>query len=44
MNRHPKCALASLNHACWDHRPNVSETFTTIAFDDSSLRWLEIST
>jgi hypothetical protein len=24
--------------------PDVSATFTTIAFDDSSLRWLEIST
>jgi hypothetical protein len=37
-------ALASLNHACQDHRPDVSATFTTIAFDDSSLRWLEINT
>jgi hypothetical protein len=30
----------------WHHSPQsyVSATFTTIAFDDSSLRWLEIST
>ena len=37
-------ALASLDHACRDHRPGVSATLTTIAFDNSSLRWLEIST
>ena len=24
--------------------PDFSATFTTVAFDDSSLRWLEIST
>jgi hypothetical protein len=36
-------ALASLDLACRDHRPDVSATFTTIAFDDSSLRWLGIS-
>jgi len=41
---HRSLALASLNHACQDHRPDVSATFTTIAFDDSSLRWLEINT
>jgi len=35
-------ALASLNHACRDHRPDVSATLTTIAFDHSSLRWLGI--
>ncbi len=29
-------ALASLNLACRDHRPDVSTTLTTIAFDDSS--------
>jgi hypothetical protein len=37
-------ALASPNLACWDHVPTFSATFTTIAFDDSSLRWLEINT
>jgi hypothetical protein len=37
-------ALASLNHACRDHRPDVSATLTTMAFDHSSLRWLEINT
>ena len=37
-------ALASLDLACRDHRPDFSATFTTIAFDDSSLRWLEINT
>jgi hypothetical protein len=36
-------ALASLDLACRDHCPDVSATFTTIAFDDSSLRWLGIS-
>jgi hypothetical protein len=30
-------ALASLDRACRDHCPDVSATFTTIAFDDSSL-------
>src|SRR5262249_12721990 len=28
---------------CRDHRPDFSATFTTIAFDDSSLQWLGIS-
>jgi hypothetical protein len=37
-------ALASLNRACQNLCPDFSATFTTIAFDDSSLRWLEIST
>jgi hypothetical protein len=36
-------ALASLDLACRDHRPDFSATFTTIAFDDSSLQWLGIS-
>jgi hypothetical protein len=36
-------SLASLDLACRDHCPDVSATFTTIAFDDSSLRWLGIS-
>ena len=36
-------ALASLNRACRDHRPGVSATLTTTAFDRSSLRWLGIS-
>jgi hypothetical protein len=36
-------ALASLNRACRDHRPGVSATLTTMAFDQSSLRWLGIS-
>jgi hypothetical protein len=36
-------ALASLNHACRDHRPDVSATLTTMAFHHSSLRWLGIS-
>jgi hypothetical protein len=37
-------AFASLNHACRNLVPAFSATFTTIAFDDSSLRWLEINT
>src|SRR6478672_6288138 len=37
-------ALASLDRAYRDHRPDVSATFTTTAFDRSSLRWLEIGT
>jgi hypothetical protein len=36
-------ALASLDLACRDHRPDFSATFTTIAFDDSSLQRLGIS-
>jgi hypothetical protein len=35
-------ALASLDRPCRDHRPDVSATFTTVAFDNSSLRWLGI--
>jgi hypothetical protein len=36
-------ALASLDLACRDHRPDFSATSTTVAFDDSSLQWLGIS-
>src|SRR5436190_1516821 len=36
-------ALASLDRACRDHRPDVSATLTTVAFGQSSLRWLGIS-
>jgi hypothetical protein len=35
-------ALASLDHACRDHRPDVSATLTTGAFDHSRSRWLGI--
>ena len=35
-------ALASLDHACRDHRPGFSATLTTMAFGHSSLRWLGI--
>ncbi len=31
-------ALASLNRACRDRRPDFSATLTTMAFDHSSLR------
>jgi hypothetical protein len=37
-------ALASLNLTRRDILPTLTATLTTIAFDDSSLRWLEIST
>jgi hypothetical protein len=38
-------AYARLSRPCLlGSCPNVSATFTTIAFDDSSLQWLEIST
>jgi len=38
-------ACARLSQPCLTgSRPDVSATFTTIAFDDSSLRWLEINT
>jgi hypothetical protein len=36
-------ALASLNRACRDHRPDVSAALTTMAFDQSGPRWLGIS-
>ena len=36
-------ALASLNHTCRDHCPDVSAALTTVAFDQSVLRWLGIS-
>jgi hypothetical protein len=35
--------LASLDRACRDHRPSVSATLTTMAFDHSRSRWLGIS-
>jgi len=35
-------ALASLDLACRDHRPDVSATLTTTAFGRSSSRWLGI--
>ena len=38
-------ACARLSQPCLSEScPDVSATFTTIAFDDSSLRWLEINT
>jgi hypothetical protein len=37
-------ALASLNLTRRDILPTLTATLTTIAFDDSSLRWLEINT
>jgi hypothetical protein len=37
-------ALASLNLACRSHRSDVSATLTTVALNDSSLRWLEACT
>ena len=37
-------AFASPNHACQNSCSGFSATFTTIAFVDSSLRGLEIST
>src|SRR6202035_2847425 len=38
-------ACARLSRPCLPGScPDVSATFTTVAFDDSSLRWLEIST
>ena len=36
-------ALASLNHACRTPWSDFSATFTTVAFDQGSLRWLEIN-
>jgi hypothetical protein len=36
-------ALASLNRTCRDHSPDVSAALTTVAFDQSSPRWLGIS-
>jgi hypothetical protein len=40
--RSSSLALASLDHACRDHRPDVSATLTTVAFDHSRSRWLGI--
>jgi hypothetical protein len=37
-------ALASLNRACRNLVPAFSATFTTVDFDRSSSRWLEINT
>jgi hypothetical protein len=38
-------ACARLSQPCLPEScPDFSATFTTIAFDDSSLRWLEINT
>ena len=43
--RHQRFACARLSQPCLTgSRPAVSATLTTIAFDNSSLRWLEIST
>ncbi len=36
-------ALASLNRTCRDHCPDFSAALTTMAFDQSGLRWLGIS-
>ena len=42
---HRRFACARLSQSCLSKsRSDFSATFTTIAFDDSSLRWLEIST
>ncbi len=42
---HRRFACARLSQSCLPEScPGVSATLTTIAFDDSSLRWLEIST
>jgi hypothetical protein len=41
---HRRFACARLSTIpCRDHTPDVSATFTTVAFGDSSLRWFEIS-
>ena len=36
-------ALAPLNRTCRDHCPDFSAALTTMAFDQSGLRWLGIS-
>src|SRR5712671_7427123 len=42
---HRRFACARLSQPCLPEScPGVSATFTTIAFDDSSLRWLEVNT
>lgn len=41
--RSSSLALASLDHACQDHRPGFSATLTTMAFAHSRSRWLGIS-
>jgi hypothetical protein len=40
--RSSSLALASLDHTCRGHRPDVSATLTTVAFDRSRSRWLGI--
>jgi hypothetical protein len=43
--RHQRFACARLSQPCLTGScPAVSATLTTIAFDNDSLRWLEIST
>ena len=43
--RHQQFAYARLSQSCLPKScSDFSATFTTIAFDDSSLRWLEINT
>jgi hypothetical protein len=43
--RHQRFACARLSQSYLPKsRSDFSATFTTIAFDDSSLRWLEINT
>jgi hypothetical protein len=43
--RHQRFACARLSQSCLPKSCfDFSATFTTIAFDDSSLRWLEINT
>src|SRR6202011_1163738 len=42
---HRRFTCVRLSQSCLPgSRPDVSATFTTIAFDDSSLRWLEVNT
>jgi hypothetical protein len=42
---HRRFACARLSQSCLPGScPDVFATFTTIAFDDSSLRWLEVNT
>jgi len=41
--RSSSLALASLDRTCRDLSPDVSATLTTMAFDHSRSRWLEIS-
>jgi hypothetical protein len=42
---HRRFTCVRLSQSCLpESRSGFSATFTTIAFDDSSLRWLEINT